>query len=107
MKIFFAIESDSGLDSKIDNRFGRAAYFLIYDEEKDEVVSVEKNPFLNQPHGVGIQVGNLVIQQKCQVVVGPKYGPKVEEVLKAANVNCITIENSTVKEVLEKLKTRT
>jgi predicted Fe-Mo cluster-binding NifX family protein len=104
MKIFFAVKNDAGLDSKIDSRFGRAAYFLIFDTEKEEIESLEKNPFLSQAHGVGIQVGNHVIQQKCQIVVGPKFGPKVEEVLKAANIELIISENSPVKEILKKIK---
>lgn len=104
MKIFCAVENDSGLDSKIDSRFGRAAYFLIYDTEKEEIESLEKNPFLNQDHGVGIQVGNRVIQKKCQIAVGPKFGPKVVEVLKTANVDLIIAENSPVKEILKKIK---
>lgn len=106
MKIFFAVERDSGLDSRIDNRFGRAACFLIYDTEIGGIESVEKNPFLNQAHGVGIQVANHILKQKCQVAVGAIFGPKVEAILNAGNVKIITVENSTVKDIVENLNSR-
>lgn len=103
MRVFFAVESDKGLESRLDDRFGRAACFLIYDTGNKEIVSFEENPFREQDHGVGIHVANYVIQKNCQTVVGPKFGPKAESVLKAGSVSMLAQENVSVKQVLEKM----
>ncbi|NIM15868.1 MAG: hypothetical protein GTO45_28060 [Candidatus Aminicenantes bacterium] len=39
MKLFIPVENNDGLNSKLDARFGRAGYFLIYDMEKQAVES--------------------------------------------------------------------
>ena len=67
MKILFAVENNAGLDSVMDNRFGRAGYFLIYDTEEKKVLSVQENMFKNEAHGVGIKIASFVVENGCQV----------------------------------------
>ena len=54
---------------------------------------------------MGIQVANFVIRNGCNVAVGSRFGPKLEDVLKAGGVKLETIEHGSVKEVLGKIKT--
>lgn len=105
MKVLIAVESNKGLDSRVDSRFGRAAYFLIYDTEKEEILSTHENQFKNEAHGVGIKIGNFVLEKGCHAVIGAQAGPKPTAILSQAGVKMIAAENVTAKEALETYKT--
>lgn len=104
MKILFAVESDNGLDSRLDNRFGRAAYFLIWDMDDEKVLSIEENQYKNDGHGVGIKAANLVIDHGCGTVIAAQPGPKAAAILAQAGVKVIVDDKGTVKEALEKYR---
>jgi predicted Fe-Mo cluster-binding NifX family protein len=104
MKVLMAVENNAGLDSKLDNRFGRAGYFLIYDTDEEKVLSIEENMFKNAGHGVGIKTASFVIEKGCKAAVGAQPGPKAAIILKQANVRMIVADNGTAKELLEKHK---
>ena len=103
MRIFFTIRNDFGLDSELDERFGRAPMFLIYDLNNQKIVQVEKNPFLAQEHGVGIRVANYLIQNNCRIAVGSKFGPKAESVLRTGDVKMLRVGGGAVKNVIDKI----
>ena len=102
MKVLFAVENNAGLDSRLDTRFGRAGFFLLYDMEEQKVFSIQENQFRNEDHGVGIKVTTFVIENGCQVVIGAQPGPKAAAILEKANIKVIADDKGTVKEVLEK-----
>lgn len=52
MKIAFTTKGTSW-DSAMDPRFGRTEYFLVYDEEKDELVHYDNRDSANDAHGAG------------------------------------------------------
>jgi predicted Fe-Mo cluster-binding NifX family protein len=89
----------------LESRFGRAAGFVLYDEENDRLSFIE-NPNQNEGHGVGIQAAQTAIQSGAELVFasGP-VGPKATEVLSQANVKIIPdCGEITLKEALEKAK---
>jgi predicted Fe-Mo cluster-binding NifX family protein len=51
-------------------------------------------------------VGNFVLQNGCQAVVGAKFGPKLENILKTGGVKIIQAEGGkdTVRVVLDRLQ---
>ena len=104
MKILIAIENSAGMDSKLDTRFGRASYFLVYDTNEQEILSIEENQYKNDGHGVGIKTATLVTQYGCQAVIGAQPGPKAAAIMKQANVKIVIDDKETVKEALEKHK---
>jgi len=106
MKAFIAVEKNEGIDSKIDNRFARASYFMIYDMESDEILSIEENRFKNGAHGVGIETGNYIIKSGCKLVIGATPGPKAESVLRASNIEFYIAENCTAKEAIERYRAK-
>lgn len=101
MKVFIPIENKDGLDAMVDQRLGRAGYFLIYDMEKDLTVSVEENRFADAQHGVGIKVANHIVSSGCTAVLGAQAGPKAAEVLEQAGVLSVNIEGITAKQAIE------
>ncbi len=104
MNVLFAVENNAGLDSNLDSRFGRAGYFLIYDTDKEEVLSIQENAFKNEAHGVGIKIAGFVIEQGCKVAVGAQPGPKAMSVLQQAKVKIIVQDKGTVKDALDSIK---
>jgi len=101
MNVLIAVENDAGLDSKLDSRFGRASYFLIYDMDEEKIVSIEENKFKNEPSGVGLRTASFLIDSGCKVAIGARPGPKAASILNAANIKIVTVENKTAKEAID------
>ncbi len=106
MKIFFPVESLNGIDSILDDRFGRAPFIMIYETTNEELVLTKENPFAHQDHGVGVSIANFIIQQKCHAAVGTRFGPKAEGILKTAGIQTVKANatgKETVKDVIQRL----
>ncbi len=84
MKIFITSKGRE-LDSKVDPRFGRAEYYIIYDTETAEF-RAEENPFKKGQTAVGISLAQRVIEEGAQVAISGNFGPNAFEVLKAAEI---------------------
>ena len=104
MKVLIAVANNAGLDSKVDSRFGRAGYFLIYDTDEEKVLSIEENTFKNATHGVGTKTASFVIGKGCKAAIGAQPGPKAAVILKQGNVKILVTDKGTAKESLEKYK---
>lgn len=103
MKI--AVTSSSGdFDSEIDERFGRAGYFIIYDTEKDEFYSVDNSENLNAMQGAGVQAASNVASENVDVVLTGHCGPKAFSTLKAAGIEVVTGMSGSIKEVVDEYR---
>jgi len=76
----------AGLDSELDSRFGRAAYFLLVNPDTLEWKALP-NPALNATGGAGIQAAQLVTDQNCSAIVSGDFGPNAFNALKAAGIS--------------------
>ena len=50
------------LDSPVDQRFGRARYFILFDTETKEWSAYDNKQNLNAAHGAGVQAGQKVAE---------------------------------------------
>lgn len=93
MKI--AITSHSG-DSRaaFDSRFGRADYFMLYDQENDTWDCQPNTQNLEAAHGAGIQAGQALIKTGAQVLITGHVGPKAFKVLNTGKVNMYMVSDS-------------
>jgi predicted Fe-Mo cluster-binding NifX family protein len=90
------------LDSLIDPRFGRAAYFLILDE-KGELLKSLKNPGKEAFRGAGVSAGQIIIDEKIDVLITQNLGPNALRVLESSKVKTFLVEeNLTVKKAFQK-----
>lgn len=104
MKIAFST-SGTTLQSPLDTRFGRAARFLIYDTETQEVAVVDNTQNLMAPQGAGIQSAQNVASSGAQVLVSGHCGPKAFRVLTAAGIKAYTTSSAaTVAAALEEFQ---
>ena len=96
------ITSQSGsLDAEIDQRFGRAAYFLIVDADNLECESIQ-NPYIQAGGGAGIQAAQFVANKNIETVITGNIGPNSFKVLKEAGLNIISGVSGSVKTAVEK-----
>jgi len=91
------------LDSGVDPRFGRCAYFIIYDTDKDTFESVE-NSSRQAMGGAGIQAGQLVVSKNVDAVITGNFGPNAFRVLQASKAKLYSGVSGTIKEAIEKYK---
>lgn len=85
-----------------DSRFGRADYFVLYDQEKDTWDTVPNTQNLEAAHGAGIQAGQSLAKTGANVLITGNVGPKAFKVVNAANIAMYSIGtmNGTVEEAL-------
>lgn len=68
------------LASQVDPRFGRAGFFIIYDDEETfEVVDNSENKQVSG--GAGIQAATTVAEKECDWAVSGHMGPEALSVL--------------------------
>ena len=93
----------NNLDSAIDPRFGRCAYFLVVDTENMsfEAFSNESNALGG---GAGIQSAQFVSSKGAQVLITGNCGPNAVQALSAAGVKVILGQSGTVREATERFK---
>lgn len=102
MKVCVSSNGNS-LESTMDPRFGRAAYFVIADTDtmKSEII---ENIAAASGGGAGITSGQLMVDKGVEAVITGNVGPNAMNVLKAANIEIYRGESVSVKENIEKFK---
>ena len=100
MKVAVSSQGPS-LGSPVDPRFGRAAYFIIYDTDSLSFESYSNAENSTAAHGAGIQTAQWVAQQSVATVVSGNMGPKAFEALKAAGIKMVAWDQGTVEEAIE------
>ena len=76
------------VDSQMDDRFGRAAYFAFFDTDSDSV-RVELNPHAGGSGGVGPMAAQFLVKNNVQVLIAPRLGGNADEALKASGITVI------------------
>ena len=84
MKIALSTSGESGLDSSLDPRFGRAAAFIIVDPESGNFEIIDNKQNLNAAQGAGIQSAQNVASSEAKVLITGHCGPKAFRALKTA-----------------------
>ncbi len=91
----------AGLDSLVDERFGRAENFTIIDLDTSIVETIE-NTAKNDSTGAGGEAVRLLSKHNVDVAVVPHLGPKAEKAMVAFEIKTVSQEDyKSVGEVLE------
>jgi len=91
------------LDSQVDQRFGRAAYFVIIETETMDFRVIE-NESVTAAGGAGISSAKVVIDSGAEAVLTGNCGPNAERTLSAAGIKLYTGVTGTVGEAVELFK---
>ena len=90
------------LESELDERFARAAYFLVYDTEDESYEFF--SPDNSQEHGAGTKIVNELSERGIDAVISKNVGENALTALKAANIKAYIASDGNVKENIELLK---
>ncbi|NTW25948.1 MAG: hypothetical protein HGA37_14720 [Lentimicrobium sp.] len=92
------------MESTIDQRFGRCAYFVIYDSTTRSIDFIP-NPGKDAEEGAGPAAVQLVAAQQVRKIVSGEFGIKIKPLLDSLKIQMIVMndEGKTVKDVLEML----
>ncbi|HNX22496.1 MAG TPA: NifB/NifX family molybdenum-iron cluster-binding protein [Spirochaetota bacterium] len=101
MKIAISTEGKD-LSSVVDQRFGRAKGFLIYDVNTNESVYVDNKQNLEAPQGAGIQSAKTVIDAGADALITGNVGPKAFTALNAAGVKIFLFKDGTAGTAIDK-----
>jgi len=91
------------LEDKVDPRFGRCHYFILFDTETNKFEAVE-NTGAQGMGGVGIQSGQIMADKGVKTVLTGSCGPNAFQTLQAAGIKVITEATGTVQEAIGKFK---
>ncbi len=91
---------EASLQSEVDPRFGRAAYFLIANSQTGEVFVHDNSDGVNASNGAGTGASQLLAEYKVDVLYTGHVGPKAAEVLDKAKITYNEHIEGTVEEVL-------
>lgn len=88
--------------AEVDSRFGRADYFIIYDQETATYDCLPNTQNLEASHGAGIQAGQSLAKTGAKVLITGHVGPKAFKVLDAEKITMYSIGDltGTVEEAL-------
>ena len=92
------------LSSRVDPRFGRAPYFIIFDTEEDDFKVVENSQNVQAAQGAGIQAAQTVARESADLVISGNLGPKAFRTLSAAGIKTALWAEGTVAEAVELAK---
>ena len=82
--------SEKNENSKVDSRFGRTPYFLIYNDETGEKKIIDNTQNLNAPQGAGIQAAQNILKEKIEALLTGNVGPKAYQLLADSKVKIFT-----------------
>ena len=94
-------------DSNLDSRFGRCAYFVIYDTESRATEFIP-NPNKENVEGAGPASAQLVASRGAKKVISGEFGAKVKSLFDSLQIQLIVLNDTEKKisEIIELMKTK-
>ena len=92
--------------AQFDLRFGRAAWFCLYDDATKKT-SFHENKSLNDGLGAGQVAAEKAFELGADKIISGDFGPTAKDVLDQLKIQMVIIDNDnlTVDEVIKKMKT--
>lgn len=93
------------VSSQLDKRFGRAAWFCLYDEETRDATFFE-NVNVSANNGAGTMVAKRMVEIGVGKVISADFGHKAKECLDNFNIQMVIIKEDeiTVDDIIQKLE---
>jgi predicted Fe-Mo cluster-binding NifX family protein len=92
------------LDSPVDPRFGRGAYFVLIDADTMDW-QAHPNPAAAASGGAGIRAAQFVAEQKADGVISGDFGPNAHQALAAAGIGMYLFGGSaSARQAVERFK---
>lgn len=103
MKIIITAVSPT-IDAAFDPRFGRCAYFVVFDTESMQWEAFP-NPAIDAPGGAGTQAAQFAVEKQVSAVVSGNFGPNASSALNVAEIAMYVNKNQgNIRDVIENFK---
>ncbi len=104
MKTAITSSGDSP-ESTLDQRFGRCAYFVIYDPQSGGM-EILPNPYQDSLEGAGPAAVQFLAARDVKKIVSGEFGIKIKSLLDSLKIQMIILQDphKTVREVLAMLQ---
>lgn len=91
-------------ESKIDSRFGRCSYFIIYDNETESTEYIP-NPNKDAVEGAGPAAVQLVASKNVKKVISGEFGAKVKAIFDQLKIQLVVVsdQDKKISEIIEML----
>jgi len=106
MKIAISTQGNTA-ESPVDERFGRAKGFMIFDDETGSFAYLDNIQNLSAMQGAGIQSAKTIIDSGATVLITGNVGPKAFTTLNAASVQIFCGASGSVQDALSQYKAGT
>ncbi|NLN96292.1 MAG: dinitrogenase iron-molybdenum cofactor biosynthesis protein [Bacteroidales bacterium] len=91
------------LESKLDPRFARCSFFVIYDTDSKSVEFIP-NPNKDLEDGAGPAAVQLVAGREVKKIVAGEFGVKIKSLLDSLKIQMIVYDSEkTIQEVIDML----
>ncbi len=92
------------LESKLDQRFGRCAYFVIYDSESSGLEFIP-NHGKDSKEGAGPAAVQLVASRDVKKIISGEFGIKIKSLLDRLKIQMIVLKEpeKKISEIIEML----
>ena len=80
------------LEAKLDQRFGRCQFFVIYDTE-NQAVEILPNPNKDAEEGAGPASVQLVASHGVSKIVSGEFGMKIKSLLDSLKIQMIVLKD--------------
>ena len=96
--------SGNTLESKLDQRFGRCSFFVIYDSETKGMEFIP-NPNKDAQEGAGPASVQLVASRNVNKIISGEFGIKLKPLIDSLKIQMIALKDSdkSINEVIEML----
>ena len=97
--------SEDNINASFDKRFGRAAWFCVYDQETD-TIDFLKNENVDAGNGAGTKAAEKAVALKADKVISGDFGPKAKDMLDRFEVQLIVLQEDdlTIGKIIQRLK---
>jgi len=104
MNIVITSSGDT-VTSQFDLRFGRAAYFCLYNTET-KTTEFFKNEFENAQGGAGTKAAERAAELKAERVISGDFGPKAKDLLNKLKIQMVMLSDTdkTIQEIINSIK---
>ncbi len=94
---------ENSLQSEVDPRFGRAAYYMIVNTDTGEVKAHDNSDGINASNGAGTGAAQRLSEYGVEALYTGRVGPKAADVLDKANIVYYENMTGTIQAVLDQL----
>ncbi len=104
MKVVITSTGDS-LDAKLDHRFGRSSYFVIYDTSTGGVEFLP-NPNKEAELEAGPASIDTLTSRKAEKIISGEFGVKIKPILDSLKIQMIVLRDAdkTIRDIIELLR---